>query len=52
MAFVGCGALKFVLMINQECKVRLAIINIDINEPLFYPDSIAVSKCSGNTLPY
>ena len=35
-------------MNNQECKVRLEIININSNEPSFYPYSILVNKCSGS----
>ena len=34
-------------MNNQECKVRPAIININSNEPFFYPNSIFVNKCTG-----
>ena len=30
------NSLKYVLMNNQECKIRLEIINIDTNEPVFY----------------
>ena len=43
MKFVGFGALvssnplKCVSTTNQECKVRPAIVNINNNEPLFYP---------------
>ena len=48
MTFVGCGALQYDSMSNQECKVRPAIMNINSNEPLFYPYSIAVNKCSGS----
>ena len=33
-------------MNNQECKTAKKI-NISINEPLFYPFSIKVNKCSG-----
>ena len=44
MTFVGCGALKCVSMIDQECKVRPAMINIISNEPLFYRCSILVKK--------
>ena len=40
MTFVGCGALKCVSMIDQECKVRPTMINIISNEPLFYRCSI------------
>ena len=30
---------------NQECKPRAKIININNNEPVFYPFSIKVNKC-------
>ena len=40
--------LTCVLMNNQECKVRPEIVNINSNEPLFYPFSIKTSKCSGS----
>ena len=40
--------LKCVLMNNQECKVRSEIVNVNSNEPLFYPFSIKTSKCSGS----
>ena len=29
------------------CRIRPEIINIDSNEPLFYPYNIKVNKCSG-----
>ena len=35
-------------MNNQECKVRSEIINVNTNEPVFYPFSIKVNKCSGS----
>ena len=35
-------------MNNQECKVRLEIININSNEPVFSPFSFKTSKCSGS----
>ena len=35
-------------MSDQECKVRPAIMNIINNEPLFYPYSVLVNKCSGS----
>ena len=40
--------LKFVSMVNQECKVRLIIMNINCDESSFYPYSIPVNKYSGN----
>ena len=35
-------------MIQQACKVRPEIINVNSNEPVFYPFSIKTSKCSGS----
>ena len=35
-------------MNNQECKIRPQIININSNEPSFYPYSIEINKCSGS----
>ena len=42
------GALNCVSMNNQECKVRPKIVDIISNNPMFYPFSIKVNKCSGN----
>ena len=57
MTFFGCNLsnvnplnaipLKCVSMNNQECRVRPEIINIHSNEPIFYPYSIELNKCSG-----
>ena len=33
---------------NQECKVRPEITNVNSNNPIFYPLSIKLNKCSGN----
>ena len=35
-------------MSNRECKVRPKIININSNEPSFYPYSVKISKFSGS----
>ena len=35
-------------MNNQECKGKPEIINVNINEPVFYPFSIKTSTCSGS----
>ena len=40
--------LKCVSMNNQKCRIRPGIINTNINEPIFYPYSIKVNKCSGS----
>ena len=33
---------------NQKCKVRPEIINVNSDEPVFYPFSIKTTKCSGS----
>ena len=40
--------LDCVSMKNQECKTRPEVININSNNPIFYPFSIKINKCSGN----
>ena len=35
-------------MQNQECKTRPQVVNVDSNNPIFYPFSIKTSKCSSN----
>ena len=44
----GVNSLSCISMKNQECKVRPEIINVNSNEPVFYPFSIKTSKCSGS----
>ena len=51
--FFGCNLsyvspLECVSMSNQECKVRPEIVNVNSDEPVFYPCSIKTSKCSGS----
>ena len=33
---------------NQECKTRPEVININSNNPIFYPFNIKVNKCNDN----
>ena len=40
--------LKYISMANRECKVRPQIVNVNSNDPVFYPFSIKASKCSGS----
>ena len=40
--------LTFLSMNNQECKVRPQIVNVNSDEPVFYPFSIKTSKCGGS----
>ena len=35
-------------MKNQECKTRAQAVNINEDEPAFFPFSIKISKCSGS----
>ena len=38
------NSLECVSMNNQECKTRPKLINVNNNEPVFYPYSIKVNK--------
>ena len=40
--------LRCISIKNQECKVKVKSININSNNPIFYPFSIKINKCSGN----
>ena len=42
------NALDCISMKNQECKTRPEVININSYNPIFYPFSIKINKCSGN----
>ena len=35
-------------MNNQECKTRSQVVNVNGDEPVFFPFSIKTSKCSGS----
>ena len=53
LMFFGCNLskvnlLEYVSMNNQECIVRPEIVNVNSNEPVFYPLGIKTSKCSGS----
>ena len=42
------NSLERVSMNNQECKIRPEIININTNDPVFYPYSTKINKCKGS----
>ena len=42
------NALKCVSMNNQACKVRPEIAYIKSNNPILYPFSVKINRCSGN----
>ena len=51
--FSGCNLssinlLECVSINNQEYKVRPEIVNVNNNEPIFFPFSIKTSKCTGS----
>ena len=47
-SLVSTTPLSCISIKNQECKVRPEIINVNSNNPVFYPFSIKINKCSGN----
>ena len=42
------GALECISIKNQVWKVRPEIVDVSINNPIFYHFSIKVNRCSGN----
>ena len=42
---LNVDSLEWVSVNNQECKIRSEIINVDTNEPMFYPYSIEINQC-------
>ena len=42
------NSLSCFLMNNQECKVRPQVVNVNIDEPVFFPFSIKTSKCTSS----
>ena len=42
------NSLECISMKNQECKVRPQIVDVSSNNPIFYPFSVKIDKCSGN----
>ena len=47
-SLVSTTPLSCISIKNQECKVRPEIININSNNPIFYPFSIKINECSGD----
>ena len=42
------GALNCVSLKNQKCKVKPKIVDVSSNNPIFYPFSVKINRCSGN----
>ena len=47
-SLVSSTPLSCISIKNQECKVRPKIVDINSNNPIFYPFSIKIIKCSGS----
>ena len=39
---LNVNSLEYVSMNNQKCKTRSEIMNVNTNEPVFYPYSITI----------
>ena len=47
-SFTSVNLLICISMNNQECKTRPQVVNVNGDEPVFFPFSIKTSKCSGS----
>ena len=47
-SFTNVSSLSCISMSNQTCKATPKLINVNSNNPVFYPFSIKTSKWSGN----
>ena len=46
--FANANFLSCILMNNQVCKIRPQVINVNGDQPVFFPFSVKTSKCSGS----
>ena len=46
--FTNANSLSCISTSNEECKTRPQVINVNGDEPVFFPFSIETSKCSGS----
>ena len=42
------GALNCFSTNNHKCKVRPEIVDVSSNNPIFYPFSVKINRCSGS----
>ena len=47
-SLLSVNPLECITMKNQEFKVRSEIVDVNSDNPIFYPFSIKTNKCSGN----
>ena len=45
---LNANKLSCISMSNQPCNTRPEIVNVNSNNPIFYPFSVKAIKCSGN----
>ena len=48
LIFIEFNKFNCISLKNQKCKVRPKIVDINSNNPIFYPFSVKINKCSGN----
>ena len=48
-SFTNVNSLSCISMSNHACKARPEIVNVNNNNPVFYPFSIRTSNCIGNS---
>ena len=46
--FTNANSLSCISINNQECKTRTQVMNVNGDEPVFFPFTIKASKCSGS----
>ena len=49
-SFSWANSLSCISMKNQECKLRPQVVDVNGNEPMFFPFSIKTNKCSGSCI--
>ena len=47
---LSVNSLECISIENPECKVREEVINVNTNNPVFYPFGVKVNKCSRNCI--
>ena len=43
-SFANANLLSCVSMNNQECKTRPQVVNVNVDEPVFFPFSVKTSR--------
>ena len=45
---MNVNSLECISKNNRQCTTRPEIVNVNTNEPVFYPYSITINKCKGS----